>query len=206
MKLNKNGLDVILYVARLLGILPYKWTKTTTENMSFQSVLTSGYITKRLLAASVILILHIKFRIYDKISSETNFQMLVYIGSSTTTLLFAIAIVLVSTAFYGKKVVKLTTFFPKKCSSVNLDSDKKFLSESFLFFAQAVYIAAVAIVIIVSGLFEYKSWQFLPNVCIDLYTEWITHIWTIAYFNHLLRLRAAFEDLYSACTNIQGVP
>lgn len=198
MDLNKDSLNAMLHLARFLGVLPYKWDKSTREDMSFQSVITAKYISKKLLAAAIILILHIKFRMYDKINLETNFGMVVYVGCTTAILTFVIGIVFVSTAIYGKNLVKQTVFVPKKWDSINLTSDKKFLSRSFIFFAQAIYLSVVVIAIFVTGILEYKPWQFLPNICINLYTELITHIWVFAYYNHLLRLRMAFEDLCSA--------
>lgn len=198
MDLNKKSLDVLLCLARFLGILPYKWKKSTREDLSFQSVITLKYISERLLLAALISILHIKFRMYDKISSEASFQIVVYVGCSTAILTLSIGIVFISTAIYGKNLVKQTIFFPKKLAAINQTSDKRFLSESVNLFAQAIYITIVVIVTIALGSFEYAPWQFLPNICIDIYTELITHIWSFSYFNHLLRLRVAFEDLYAA--------
>lgn len=198
MDLNRKSMDVLLYLSRLLGILPYKWKKSTRGNLVFQSVLTPMYISKRLLAATIILILHTKFRIYDKISSKASFQMVVYVGCTTATLAFVIGIVFLSTAIYGKKLIKHTVFFPKKLATINDTSDEKTISESFLFFAQALYLVTVVFLTLMLGLFKYNAWQYLPNLCIDLYMELITQIWTLAYFNHFWRIRMAFEDLLSA--------
>lgn len=198
MNLNEKSLDVMFYLARLLGVLPYKRAKSTTGNISFKSVLTPMYISKRLLTVTIISIMHIKFRVCDKISSKASFQTLVFVGCSTTTLLFAIAIVIMSTTVNGKKAVKLTKLFPKEWALENLTNDKKIISESHLFFAQVSYVAIVITASLVLSSFEFKVGQFLPNVCIDVYAELIIHIWIFSYFNNLLRLKMAFEDLYSA--------
>lgn len=185
-------------LARFLGVLPYKRMKSVKGNMSFESVLTPGYISMRLLIAATIFILHIKFWIYDYINSETSFQEVVFIGCSTTVLGLAVAMVFVSTIIYGKSLIKLTTIFPKMLSSKSLTSDKRFLSESFVFLFQAVYLAVVVTVILVVGLLRERTWKVIPNLCISMYSELVTHSWTFIYFNRLLRLRMAFEELYSA--------
>lgn len=197
MDINLKCLYFFLSLARFFGILPFTAT-VAAGNTYFQSVLTPMYIFKGLFAATVVLIFHIKFRVYDKINAKASFKMAVYVGCSTATLTFAIAIVLVSTTIYGKSVTKLTVFFPKRLALKDF-ANKRFLSELFVFFAQIVYLAVVIIGMIVLNVLEHRSWLlFVANLCIDLYTELVTHAWTFAYFNLLLKLRIAFKDLYSS--------
>lgn len=196
MNVNQKCQHVFIFLGNLLGVLPL-YIGFDKGNIYFISKLTRKYIITRLLLAIFVLSLHIKVRIYDRIKYiTTSFYTAVYIGCSTSTLMFAIGIVFTSIVFYGKSVVKLAKFFTHDL----LLSEKASITSSSLHIREMSYIVAITTSVILLSFFEYTPnfIYYMANLCIDLYTEMVTHIWVIAYFNLFHRLELAFKDLYFA--------
>lgn len=151
--------------------------------------------------AIFVLSLHVKVRIYDKIKyTATDFHTIVYTGCSTATLMFALAIIFTSIAFYGKSVVKLAKFFINNFLLPEIEAEKASILPSRLLIMEMSYIFAIATSVVALSFFERTPslFYYMANLCIDLYTEMVTNIWVIANFNLFHRLELAFRGLYLA--------
>lgn len=196
MNVNRKCLNILMSLANYLGVIPvnvgfkedYSW---------FISKMTLKHIIARTLMAIFTVILHVKVRIYDRVILKTNFTNALYIGCSTATLTLALCIVITRIAFYGKTVIKLAYFFTDKSSVV--ETEKAYgVTKSRLYIIEIGYISVIVISITALDYLDYAGIFYIAHLWIDLYTEMITHIWVICYFNLFRKLEKAFKDLYLA--------
>lgn len=189
-------------LANYLGVMPL-YIGFKEDHRWFISKVTLKHTVTRSLLATLAVILHVKVRIYDRVFFKTSFSNVLYISCSTASLMFAQAIVFNSIAYYGKTVIKLANFFMDKSLSLTVETEKASgVTKSSLFIIEMCYISAIVISVTALNFFEYSTFYFyIANLWIDLYTEMITHIWVLAYFNLFRRLESAFKDLYLASLN-----